>query len=287
MADISLVIINDEGAEYLPRLLDSIREQAAIPDIEYILIDNYSRDNSVSRASELGVREIFQFQQKVENRGVLYNKGYELASSPYILFIHSDAYFFCDFFQKLKEKLNSHAPDGLVMFTQYYPDFNLIGPERIGIDVDSGSLYYWQIFRKYPEHVEWLLEFTEACFLANREVFDKIAFDETFHNSFYEHVLADRVRDMGRNVESYEECKFGHYFIELHEKLKTYNTDIALIAEKISGLLIMKSSVWLKERDNLMREVSRQAEIMEQMRLKNRAKRLIKKFIMYDLFLGK
>lgn len=296
MADISLVIINDDAAEYCPGLFKSISEQITLKDIDIVFIDNCSRDNSVQIAEKFGIKKIFRFEKKIENRGALYNKGFELTEASNIIFAHSDIYFASDFFEKLSKALKINANYEVICFAQYYADTSYFGNEKIGLDLENNILFYRQLFKPDPQSVEWLLECSEACFMVNRTYFQMVSFNESFKNSFHEFVLIGDIQNNGGTQVTLQDCKVTHYFIELHEKLATFSDDFSLLemnAIKYIRMILMKKNYQIVERDkkiaslkdNLQQTnelLNQTKEFADSLRIKSRIKRMIKKMLLIN-----
>ena len=88
---ISVVTINYNGEKYIEKTILSISSQS-YENFEYIVIDGFSTDNSISIINKYS-SDITQFKQ-FPALGIAdaMNKGYELSSGEYILYIHADDY---------------------------------------------------------------------------------------------------------------------------------------------------------------------------------------------------
>jgi len=82
---VSIVVPTRNSAETLPLCLASIRRQT-YRNIEVIVVDSYSTDNTVEIAKRFGAKVI----QVAGERARAKNVGLRLAKGKYVLFIDSD-----------------------------------------------------------------------------------------------------------------------------------------------------------------------------------------------------
>lgn len=240
MTELSLVIINDQAVEYLPGLFNSLKDQEGIEQVEIVFIDNHSGDDSLQKAKDFGIAKIYSFPEKIKNRGILYNKGFELAEGTNLIFAHSDICFVSDFFKNLQNRLAIEPRQSFANFSQYYPDQRLVGNNLIGFDCDKEEMFYRMTFQDWDKLL-WLIECSEGCFMVGRELLSETIFPEEFQNSLFEYVLINRIVVDGQVPQLFWECKFSHYFIELHEKIKTLDADRALFMKHFCFQLVAKS----------------------------------------------
>lgn len=114
---ISVVIPVYNTSSYLARCIDSIFEQD-LKDVELIFIDDYSTDNSFEVLNQcLKGRESENLtivkNPKNLGSGETRNKGISLAKGDYVIFVDSDDYVTSDYFQVLKNAIESR-PDIVV-----------------------------------------------------------------------------------------------------------------------------------------------------------------------------
>lgn len=95
MPIVSVIIPNYNRARFLPKVIESVRQQS-YPNLEIIVVDDCSTDNSLAILSDLAKRysnlKVFQVDK---NRGANYcrNYGVKQAEGDYIAFLDSDDYF--------------------------------------------------------------------------------------------------------------------------------------------------------------------------------------------------
>lgn len=228
MVKISLVIIVENSYEYLPSLFESIGSELFSESIEVILIDNSEKTSHADILNSYPTLMIFSFSDAVHNKGILYNKGIELATNSYVVFAHSDIYFRPCFFMRLQQYIESGEQFDALYFRQYYADLNFYGYDELGMD--SGKLVYRHIFMSPLSEPNLVIQGTESCFLINLDSLENIKFSEEFHQSFYEFDLFMALMKLGKTFKLVESCEYIHYFIELHEKKKFQYLDSAIFA---------------------------------------------------------
>lgn len=114
---ISVVIPVYNTSSYLARCIDSIFEQD-LKDVELIFIDDYSTDNSFEVLNQCLKGRVSENLTIVKNpknlgSGETRNKGISLAKGDYVIFVDSDDYVTSDYFQVLKNAIESR-PDIVV-----------------------------------------------------------------------------------------------------------------------------------------------------------------------------
>lgn len=144
---ISIIIPNYNNAEYIIRCLNSVSMQS-MEDIEIIVIDDGSTDDSVTRIKQFmensnhKVKFIEQFNQ---NASIARNRGIEVAEGDYLYFIDSDDELFDE---TILEKIYNDI-DGYDLLIGNYVRINEMGQnvalykineDRL-IDVDSNYKY--------------------------------------------------------------------------------------------------------------------------------------------------
>ena len=117
---LSVVIVNWNAGEYLPRCLASIFEQGV--DLEVILVDNASTDRSERMAKKMFPQ--IKLIQMGENKGYSAgcNAGIKEAKGEFILILNPDTVVLPRAFAKLLE------------FARKNPQAGIIGPQMIGFD---------------------------------------------------------------------------------------------------------------------------------------------------------
>ena len=107
MKKVSVIIPVYNQEDLVIRAIESIPKR---DDIEVIVIDDGSTDNTWERLKEYSQKEKTNYLlvKNSENKGVAYtvNRGYDLATGRYVVLLGSDDYFYTDKFEECMEKLN-------------------------------------------------------------------------------------------------------------------------------------------------------------------------------------
>lgn len=123
---ISVIILNYNGLEWLPRCLDSLKRQTLLPEIEILVVDNASTDNSDAYIEE----RLKQFPRGrlIRNESNLFfcegnNVGAASAVGEFLLFLNFDLWLEPDCLEKLyKEIKTADADCGTPMVLNYEDD---------------------------------------------------------------------------------------------------------------------------------------------------------------------
>ncbi len=126
--DVTLCIVNYNGAGRLPRTLACVEAQA-LPFNEVILIDDASQDDSVVLAQRIAPQIRVIQQESNRGPGAARNVGFSAATNDLILFIDNDVY------------LNSNTAVLLIKHLRQYPDALLVTP-RVVYDDNPGVIQY-------------------------------------------------------------------------------------------------------------------------------------------------
>ncbi len=216
----AFVVINDQNsAEYVAFLLESLRGQAEAGRLEKWLIDDASTDQAEKLAAGAGFK-CFRFDRKVASRAELYNQGLDVTTAEHLIFAHSDIVLEEDFFQRYFA-LEKSARDGWINFGQYYADKIYFGKNQIGIDVTKMAIYNRQVFHT-PSAALAMSECTEACFKLRR--LPGLHFDQDYLQNCFEYEMLAACQT--KMPVSYQpQLKFYHYFTELAAKQAAWQRD--------------------------------------------------------------
>jgi len=225
---LSLAIINDDQAQYLQKLFESLGSRKDSLDI--VFIDNCSCDNSIQIVKDLGIRKIVAFEKKQASRPVLYNKATSMTEGKYILFIHSDVIFADGFFENLERSLEANTDLGFMNFWITYVDKTTIAPSIICREFENIriKLSYHSIWVIKDPAIKKILSCSESCFLVHSTIFRHEHFDERYLNSLFVEDLVLKLYFQGVNIVYNEDSYIEHYFLEQHKSLKTLKHDMRL-----------------------------------------------------------
>ncbi len=139
MYKISVVIPIFNSEKYLHKCLDSIINQT-LNDIEIILIDDGSTDNSMNIIEQYGKKysNIKYKSKKNEGQAIARNLGIEMSSGEFISFVDSDDYIEKTMFEKLYLKAIGENAD--IVICDYIEEFKNKKIPRKSLYVDSDNL---------------------------------------------------------------------------------------------------------------------------------------------------
>jgi GT2 family glycosyltransferase len=142
---LSIIVLNCNGAGWLPKCFETIRSQTIIGQIETIMVDNHSSDDSVVVA-----RKYFEqlpaaiIVRHSENLGFCggNNSGALVARGRWLLFLNNDTWLEPDCMEKLvagTERLGAAASTPLVLNypDNSYQDFGFYGFDIFGLPSSS------------------------------------------------------------------------------------------------------------------------------------------------------
>jgi GT2 family glycosyltransferase len=225
--DLSIVIISYNTEKITIDCLKSIIESLKNSSLKYeiIVVDNASKDNSVSSIKKLK-SEIKNRNLKInliENKenigfGPANNQAVKLAKSDYLLFLNSDIIVLKASIEKLYN-----------FYKQNEKLFNFLGGKLLNKDGTSqpscGPMYtlpmifahlflhgdYWGLTRYSPNKIKEADWISGACILTKKEYFEKLGgFDEKIFMYMEEIDLFYRAKKHGFKVFFYPEAQFIH-----------------------------------------------------------------------------
>ena len=122
MPDISIIVPVYYAEKYIKRCLDSLINQTK-KELEFILIDDGSEDNSGSIIKEYKDNRIKYYNNKHQGIGKTRNFGIEKSTGKYIMFLDSDDYLELSSCEKLYNYITDNKLDIVIFDTlKKYPD---------------------------------------------------------------------------------------------------------------------------------------------------------------------
>lgn len=124
MKKISVVIPVYNIEEYLPKCLQSIEEQSVFQDLEIILIDDGSKDDSGKICDAFATKHNNVIVTHKKNGGVssARNAGIESATGEYISFVDGDDYLDSNHFSEILDDIKKTKSD--LIIHDYYVEYN-------------------------------------------------------------------------------------------------------------------------------------------------------------------
>jgi GT2 family glycosyltransferase len=145
---VSIVVLNCNGANWLPKCFGSIKAQTILNQIETVLVDNHSSDDSVAVARRLLAD--FPCALIVRNSANVgfcegNNSGARAAHGRYLLFLNNDTWMEADCMERLiagTEKLGAIASTPYVLNypDNSYQDFGFYGFDLFGLASPSSPV---------------------------------------------------------------------------------------------------------------------------------------------------
>ena len=141
MAEVSIVIPSYNHEAYIRYAINSVLSQT-LTDLELIVVDDGSSDNSLAAIREFDDPRIRIIEQ--ENRGAhaAINRGIELAQGHYVAILNSDDAYSPDRLEKLIEALKANPAAGLA--GSYIQVIDTFG-KRLGIKHANKDLEPWPL----------------------------------------------------------------------------------------------------------------------------------------------
>jgi len=209
---VSIVIVNYNGAEVVLNCLSSIFQHLDSANIEVIVVDNASQDGSPELIAQKYPQVHLIQQGSNQGFGTANNAGADYASGDYLFLLNSDTLIQNNLLPVLIDKLEISSNVGIVGPRLLNPDgsFQLSTAYEIGLWGEWRTL---QAVRKYRQPVnrpalarqygsdQFVDIVVGAAMLMRRSHFEQIGgFDENFFMYFEESDLCQRFRRAGYQI---------------------------------------------------------------------------------------
>jgi hypothetical protein len=216
MPDVSIILVNWNTRDLLLRSLQSIEDTKGGLDVEVIVVDNASADDSVAQARSRFPGAIII--QNEDNTGFSQanNQGMAVATAPFFLLLNTDAFLHAGALDHMLEHMHSQQRAGALGCKLVYEDGSL---QRSCNSFPTVATELWQalfldrlfpqskIFGKYTLSYWDMNDAREvdvvmgACMLLRREAIDQVGgFDTGFFMYSEEVDLCYRLRQAGWQV---------------------------------------------------------------------------------------
>ena len=171
---ISIIIPTYNQAEYLQEAIESVLNQT-YKNIEIIIIDDGSTDNTLKVVNSFNDNKIIFIQQRNKGASSARNTGIKEANGEYIAFLDSDDLW-------LKDKLRKQ-----IDFMRENPEVGLLGTGCFQM-IDTNKMIYKKIFPHKNEILQKNLiqynPFIQSSVIVRKDVFNDIGlYDEKFKES--------------------------------------------------------------------------------------------------------
>jgi GT2 family glycosyltransferase len=206
---LSIIVLNCDGANWLPKCFETILAQTIIGQIETIMVDNKSSDNSVEVARQLFAKfPDAAIVRNVQNLGFCggNNAGARVARGRWLLFLNNDTWMEPDCMEKLiagTEKMGAAASTPLVLNypDNTFQDFGFYGFDIFGLASGSGN----------ATHTREIFIAGGCSYLIRNDVFNEIGmFDAEYFIYSDDTDLSWRVWIAGYKVAGIFEARLHH-----------------------------------------------------------------------------
>ena len=184
MQKVSVIVPVYNAAPYIERCLDSIVNQTIKGELEIIVINDGSNDNSeevIKKYIDDKNADIKYYSKENEGVAKTRNYGIEKASSPYILFVDADDYIDKTFYEKVKTYIEKDID--LIKFKLQRVNENGNVLEKVDGPVFENLTGEEAFHELYPNDI--LLD-SPCVYMFKKELFTKnnFTFKQTYHEDF-------------------------------------------------------------------------------------------------------
>ena len=222
MTDLSIIIVNYNTKDLTKACIESVMNEGSKLDFEVIVVDNNSKDGSVTELKKLWKKyKNLKLIENKENSGFskANNQGAREASGEYILLLNSDTVVKRYSFKKLIAFAEKKEDAGVVGARLLNPDGNLQASCFYFPTIKNAIREYWLgqkgLFEKYapkgnrPVEVEALVG---AAFLITPKALQEVGLlDERYFMYFEDVDYCRRVWEKGLKVYYLPEVRVLHY----------------------------------------------------------------------------
>lgn len=176
---ISIVTPSYNQGKYIEETIRSVVMQG-YPNLEYIVIDGGSTDNSVEIIKKYTEDITYWVSEKDNGQTHAINKGFEKATGDILAYINSDDLYMPYTFRLVAELFAQHKLHWLTGIQSRLVHENVISPKRDAVKLFSQNLY------KKGYHVGSLFGWNQQCSTFwSSDLFDRVGrkFDESFNHA--------------------------------------------------------------------------------------------------------
>lgn len=227
MNKLSIVTVSYNGCSLLRQTLESLFAVTEIDDLEYIVIDNASQDNSVQMVQSEFPQVQLHTNKKNVGAAKAYNQGVQLAHGEYILFLNPDTVMKEDIVSGLVEFMDAHSQAGAASPRVLWPDgrFQLgVGGFSPGFSSFAGHFWFLdrlsggrmpafviqqRYYQQEPVELDWL---GAVCMITRRTAFQEAGlYDERFFMYAEDAEWCHRIHRAGYTVHYCPQFDIYHY----------------------------------------------------------------------------
>ncbi len=210
---LSIIIVNFNTRDLLKNCLDSIFNNCQGSDLEIIVVDNNSQDNSVKILQD-------DFSNKIKlitnNKNIGFgpanNQGAKYARGKYLFFLNSDTVIKENIFVPLVNFLDKNKKVGIISPKLFLEDGSeqkyAFGKFPTLFSVIIEKFKRTEIKNSEPFEVDWV---SGAALIIRKDIFNKInGFDKKYFMYFEDIDLCKRVKDLDYKVKVFPKVTLVH-----------------------------------------------------------------------------
>ena len=199
--DLSIIIVNYNGAKFIADCLDTIFTHKTKYTYEIIVVDNHSQDNSLAILNDYNTRIRLIVNEANLGFSKANNQGLAVARGKFILFLNNDAF------------VQENAVDQLIDFFKSAKDAGLVAPQLL--NKDGSTQYNGSILSKFifntnkPKTTNFVVA---AAILSSKEILVKVGgFDENFFFYNEDIDLCKSILKLGYKIYYVPEIRVVHF----------------------------------------------------------------------------
>ncbi len=268
----SLVIITYNNAEYIPRLFDSIRRQTIFDDLEVIVLDNCSADNSAELCRQHSANwsrpARVEAQEKNHGFAVATNFGVAISTGQYVCSLNADTWLEPDCLEQLLRAVEISGSVAGCSAQAELNSNNIVPSAPLGFDIFGRPTWSENDHIGESEKQGWQPCFmvAGAGFIVRRDVWDQIGGFDAEHFMYgedddiswklwlagHQSVYAHKCIVHHRSHRSWEIKEFTRYLVNRNSLLVVAKNaqHILLICFFLQVLMVLAEGflVWLLSR---------------------------------------
>nr|WP_236671877.1 glycosyltransferase family 2 protein [Enterococcus sp. BWB1-3] len=251
---VSIIIPNKDHIDDLSLCINSIQEKSTYKNIEYVIVENNSTQDSTFEYYEQLKKEIPQVKVVTYtgsfNYSAINNFGVSRAEGEYYLFLNNDVEIISP--ETIEELLNYAMREdvGVVGSRLYYPDGTI---QHAGVVVGFGGIAGHTFVNQKPTENGYFNRIiiaqnysavTAACMMVRRDVFEQVhGFSEELAVAFNDIDFCLKVRKIGKLVVYNPYAELYHYESKSRgaedtpEKIQRFQNEIAVFQNKWPEIL--------------------------------------------------
>ena len=235
MKKISAIVVNWNGKKVLLECLESLSKQD-YSNLEIIVSDNNSKDGSTEAVLTKYPNVKLLKNGKNLGFGQAVNKGLEIASGDYFIFLNNDLYLKPNSLKELAKMLDLEPNTGAAIpKILYYDKKNIIN--SYGVLVHYTAICCPNLVGETdPNNLEPIEAACGGIFMFRREIYEKIgSFDPDLFLYHEDHDLSWRIRLFGWKIQTTPKAEIYHHYHFNKGVFKYYSS------EKNRLLLLLKN----------------------------------------------